>query len=55
MLIFDITNGLQFLKVLFWEEMDEFYFLANYRLCMLLSVVNDQGCQVFFCNIYSHV
>ena len=23
-------NGLQFQKVLFWEEMYEFYFLANW-------------------------
>ena len=42
-----LHNGLQVLKVLFWEEMEEFYFLAICWLCMLLSVVNDQACPVF--------
>ena len=40
-------NGLQVLKVLFWEEMYEFYFLVNWWLWMLLSVVSDQVCPVF--------
>ena len=40
-------NGLEFQKVLFWEEMYEFYFLANWWLWMLLSVVSDQVCPVF--------
>ena len=34
-----LHNGLQFQKVLFWKEMYEFYFLANWWLWMLLSVV----------------
>ena len=40
-------NGLQFQKVLFWKEMYEFYFVANWWLWMLLSVVSDQVCPVF--------
>ena len=43
-----LHNGLQFQKVLFWEEMHHFHFLANWWLWMLLSVVSDQVCPVFF-------
>ena len=46
-LIFQISNHPQFQKVLFWEEMYEFYFLYNWWLWMLLSVVSDQVCPVF--------
>ena len=40
-------NGLQFQKVQFSEEMHQFYFFVYWWPCMLLSVVNDQGCPVF--------
>ena len=40
-------NGLQLQKVQFFEEMYQFYFLVNWWLWLLLSVVIDQVCPVF--------
>ena len=48
-----ICNYLQFQKVLFWEEMYEFYFVANWWLWMLLSVVSVRYAQFFFNYLFS--
>ena len=46
-------NGLQFQKALFFDEMEEFYLLANCRLCMLLSMVSCLDKSVYV-NIWLH-